>query len=207
MSFKRSENTAVYTTTQQAKVPNNPYTLLLDPCGGLVMGNSDKPSFSASAFSVAPTTSTWNALTIEQPASPTKVIYIKRLVIWNPGAFTTAQTTAVSLIRSSTASSVGDGALAVLVRDPADTATAVGRVGTSTSITLGTTGVTAAQAAVWSPATTASFSPVIIDFATDHTSKGIIVPKTALAGVVLRVVGAAGGTNMSMSLIWTEELA
>ena len=205
MPPRRAEYSAKFDSTPVSVVSGQQSLLNVDAIGGLILGNSNKATFSASLFDVAPTTTSWNAMTIEQPASPTKVIQIKRVIIWNPGKFTTAQTTVFSLIRTSTASSVGDAALAPLARDSADTVTATGRTGPTTTVTLGSTGVTAAQFGVYSPTAVAAASPVIIDLTNDGLTKGIVIPKTALAGVDVRIVGATGGTTVSFTVVWTEE--
>lgn len=212
-----SDNTAVaatanltvlcgrYDATPRALTAGNAAFQSLDATGAEIIGNSNKPSFSYTLNDIAATTGTWNAFTIEQPASATKFIVIKRIVIWNPGKFTTPQTTLVQILRQTTAGATGDGAMTPLVHDTADTATAVGRYGNATSVTAGTTGAVATSFAFWSPAAVAVASPIVIDLTNGGTTKGVVIPKTNNNGIICRILGAAGGSNISITAHWTEE--
>lgn len=171
----------------------------------MTSGNSNKQSFSYTLNSIAATTGTWNAFSIEQGGAASKTIYIKRFVIWNVGKFTTAQTTIVQMLRQTTAASTGDGAMTPLVHDTADTATATGRYGNVTSVTAGTTGAAADTFCFWSPTATATHQPIVIDLTNGGMMKGVVIAKTNNAGILVRIIGAAGGSDISMSVQWTEE--
>jgi hypothetical protein len=212
-----SDNTAVgatsnlpvlpgrYDATSRSLTAGNNAFQSLDATGAEIIGNSNKASFSYTLNDIAATTGTWNAFSLEQPAGPTKTLYLKRIVVWNPGKVTTPATILVQLLRQTTAAATGDGAMTPLVHDTADTATAVGRYGNATSVTAGTTGAAATSFAMWVPAAVAAAPPLIIDLTNGGSCKGIVIPKTANNGVLVRVLGAAGASNLTMTAHWTEE--
>jgi hypothetical protein len=197
-----------YDTVPRSITAGNVAVAAVDAGGAGILGNTNKSTYAYTLTGIAATTGTWNALTIEQSASATKTFYIKRITILTPGVFTTAQVTKLSLIRETTASSTGDGAIANTnwqKRDNADTATAIGRFGAAASITLGTTGNTDYITAFYSGTTLSTIQPVIFDLTNAGTLKGFVIPKTALAGVGIQIAGAAGGASLAIEVEFTEE--
>lgn len=212
---KQADNSAVgtglptvigkYDAVPRTLTTGNVGYIALDVGGAEVVGNSNKPTYSYSLFGIAPTTSTWNALTIAQPASPTKTIYIKRITILSVGTFTAAQLTKISLIRQTTAATVGDGTITWMKRDNSDTPTAIGRYGAAVSITLGTTTTTDYVVAYYAGTALSTIQPIEFDLTNNGSLKGFIIPKTANYGVAFQIAGGAGGAGLAIEVEFTEE--
>lgn len=164
-----------------------------------------RSGFGFTLTGVAPTTATWNALTIEQPASPTKFILVKRVIVHSWGSFTAAQLTKLSVIRTTAASSVGDGAVTWYKRDPNDTATAVGRYGAAAAITITGSTVDNMVMGYSGTAIAAASQNQVFDFTNGGTLKGMLIPKTANAGVAFQIAGAAGGANFAFQVDFEEQ--
>jgi hypothetical protein len=192
-----------YDSASRSLTSGNAAFQSVDATGACILGNSNKITGCYTQGSIAPTAS-WNVLTLEQPASATKTIYLKELWVLSPGIFTAAQVTFISIIRTTAASTGGGGAYTPTSHDPGDSLTAVGRFGTAGSVSI--TGSTVIeQVAHVSGTALASFQPFKYDFTNGGTTKGIVIAKTNNAGLAFQVSGAAGGASLALRLVWTEE--
>jgi hypothetical protein len=164
------------------------------------VGNSKKASYVLNMSAQTPTSAGYVLGVVE--ASATKKVFIKKLTIWQAGSMTAAQVTNYSLIRETTASSVGT------TQVPAAKATTdtFGGLARIAGATAGTAGTTVYQFSLFTPTAVAAFTPQVIDFTDGGTMKGIEIQPGTANGVYLSAVnGAAGAANVSMNIEFTEE--
>lgn len=134
-----------------------------------------------------------------------RVIRLRRLVIDNPGAQTTAALVTVQLGFASGVQGTGGAAVSPRVLGIADSDPASGVVARSGDTTVSASFTQVIDLHVWVPAAAAATLPIAYDF--DGAAwKGFGTSSLQGPGMVLRHPGAAGGANFSGHAIFTSEI-
>lgn len=79
-------------------------SITVDKLGGLVQGNSNKPTYQLTQFGAVPASANYVLATIEAGVNNLR---LRKLIIWNPGAITSAQSSQFQFVRTNGPSSSG----------------------------------------------------------------------------------------------------
>lgn len=186
--------------TTNTDLLSTPLASNLSLLGVGALGNSTKPTYRAAFGDLRPTSANYRIASLE--AGPSKCIRLKKLTIWNPGMFTTAQISYIEIARTTAVSSGG------IIRIPSPTG--IGDPVFSGKCRYGghtiTYGETLWTGMVYTPTTIQPFVALQIDFTNGNTMKGIEIPAGVTNGIALiHNTGAAGGAGLAFTMEFTEE--
>lgn len=174
--------------------------LKITPVSTGVNANNFSSTYRPTVAGVSATTVNYVLAALEAGANET--VRLKKLTIWNPGSFTTAQLSFLEIVRTTAASTGGT----VRVPNPSgvnDGAfSGIFKFGNPTI----TAGATLWTGSFYTPTTLSNVAPLVIDFTNGNTTKGIEIPPGVTNGIaLLHNTGAAGGANLAYTLEFTEE--
>lgn len=159
--------------------------------------DTDAPTYVASVSAQANTAAS-DSIAIESGAA--LVTRLRRLIIWHCGKQTTAGIRLLTLIRTTT---VGTGG--AFTPPGSDQTEIFSGIVRAKPTALGTAGVTLLTVPLFVPTALAAFTPLIFDLDALGLAKSFKIPVGVANGISLRDPGAAGCTDFSAMIVFTEE--
>lgn len=165
--------------------------------GLVASADTDAATYIASVSNQANTASS-DSIAVESGIS--KIVRIRRIIIFQPGIQTTAGLRILQLLRTTTPGTAG-----IITPASSDSVEAFTGTVRAKPTSLGTAGTVLLNIPVFVPTALAAFTPIVIDLDAIGFAKSFKGVAGINNGFALRDPGAAGGANFFATIIFTEE--